>query len=149
MVKKNLVKSALLTLVLLSGLQLRAQLFQRGNLSDTIDVVNYHLHLDVTDPASQTISGKAGIRFTSPVSALSLLTLELKQLQVDSVRFSDETALPFSQTGERLQISLPDPVSPGDTTLVWIYYHGQPFHEAWGGFHFAGSYAFNLGARAR
>lgn len=145
MVKKNLVKSALLTLVLLLGLQLQAQIFQRSNLSDTIDVVNYHLYLDITDPASQTISGRAGIRFTSPVSSLSMLTLELKQLQVDSVQFEDNTDLPFTHTGERLLIGLPGPVFPGDTTLVWVYYHGQPFHEAWGGFHFAGSYAFNLG----
>ncbi|MDZ7776575.1 MAG: hypothetical protein U5L09_13675 [Bacteroidales bacterium] len=34
---------------------------------------------------------------------------------------------------------------PGEAVTLDIYYHGAPFSEAWGGFHFAGNYAFNLG----
>ncbi|MBK9357404.1 MAG: hypothetical protein IPN08_08485 [Bacteroidales bacterium] len=53
--------------------------------------------------------------------------------------------LDFTHTGDQLRIDLGQNTNPGDTLLVWVYYHGQPFHESLGGFHFAGTYAFNLG----
>lgn len=134
-----------LTLMLVQGLQLSAENPPRGAISDTIDVVNYELHLSVTGLTQQLISGKSGIRFTTPLDDITQLTLELKQLQVDSVQSEEATMLDFEHSGEILRVTLPEPLSAGDTALVWIYYHGQPFHESWGGFHFAGSYAFNLG----
>jgi aminopeptidase N len=42
-------------------------------------------------------------------------------------------------------ITLPQSFSPGDTVAVKVFYHGVPFNESWGGFHFSGEYAFNLG----
>jgi hypothetical protein len=145
MISEFSVKSIVLTLFIMAGLQLNAQNQPSRSLSDSIDVVNYELHLTVTNLSQQNISGQAGIRFTTPVNGITHLPLELKQLQVDSVKSEDEIVLNFSYSGERLLINLSQPVSEGDTALVWIYYHGQPFHEAWGGFHFAGTYAFNLG----
>jgi hypothetical protein len=145
MVRKFPVKSAVLTLCLMAGLQLYAQNSPQGALSDTVDVINYELHLTVTNLAQQTISGQAGIRFTTPLNGLSQLPLELKQLQVDSVKSDNGTSLAFTHSNERILITMDQPVSAGDTSFVWVFYHGQPFHEAWGGFHFSGSYAFNLG----
>jgi len=134
-----------LTLILISGLHLSAQNQHNRAISDTIDVVGYELHLTVTNLSQLVISGRAGIRFTTPLNDIHQLPLELKQLQVDSVKTDEEIMLDFSHTGERLLVDLDQTVVPGDTMLVWIYYHGQPFHESWGGFHFAGTYAFNLG----
>ena len=145
MVRKCPVKSAILTLCLMAGLQLNAQNSTQGVLSDTVDVLNYELHLTVTNLTQQIIAGQAGIRFTTPLTGLNQLPLELKQLQVDSVKSEDGNHLEFIHSGERLLINLSQPVSSGDTGFVRVYFHGQPFHEAWGGFHFAGSYAFNLG----
>ena len=145
MIRKIKVKSLVLTLCLAAGLQVNAQKTTFRALSDTIDVINYELHLTVTNLAQQTISGMAGITFTTPINNLTQLPLELKQLQVDSVRSADENNLEFTHYGERLLVNLDQGISQGDTALVWIYYHGQPFHEAWGGFHFSGMYAFNLG----
>jgi len=135
----------LLTLLSLSGLQLKALAPRIFSLSDTIDVVSYELYLTVTNVAQQSISGQAGIRFTTPLSSQQQLILELLQLQVDSVMNDEGAMLPYSHNGTRLTIDLPAAVGAGDTALVYVYYHGQPFHESWGGFHFSGSYAFNLG----
>lgn len=145
MVRKILFRSVVLTLFLVPGLHLVAQNLRIPALCDTIDVVNYEIHLTLTDLAQQLISGQTGIRFTTPLSEINQLPLELKQLEVDSVKTAGETVLGFSRSGDRLLISLDQSLSAGDTALVWVYYHGQPFHEAWGGFHFSGNYAFNLG----
>lgn len=145
MVRKFQVKSALLTLCLMAGLQLNAQNSPQRALSDTVDVLNYELHLTVTNLTQQIISGQAGIRFTTPLNGLSQLPLELKQLQADSVKTDNGITLAFTHSNERLLITMDQPVLAGDTGFVWVFYHGQPFHEAWGGFHFSGSYAFNLG----
>src|SRR6202007_867109 len=39
------------------------------------------------------------------------------------------------------------PINIGDTIIAKVYYYGKPKQDAsaWGGFYFAGSYAFNLG----
>jgi len=145
MISKVSIKSVVLTLCTLAGLHLMAQNHSNRMLSDTIDVVNYELNLSVTDLSSQTISGKAGIRFTTPLTEINQLILELKQLQVDSVKSDNDVLLGFTHVGNRLSIYLDQAMSVGDTSLVYVFYHGTPFHEAWGGFHFAGSYAFNLG----
>jgi len=145
MISKFTFITVALTHILMTGLHLNAQNQHNRAISDTIDVVSYELHLTVTNLSQQVISGRAGIRFTTPLDGIHQLPLELKQLQVDSVKSDEEIMLGFSHTGERLLVNLDQTVVPGDTLLVWIYYHGQPFHESWGGFHFAGTYAFNLG----
>ncbi len=129
----------------MAGLHLNAQNLNTHAISDTIDVINYELHLTVTNLSQKIISGRSGIRFTTLQQGIHQLPLELKQLQVDSVKSEAEIMLDFTHTGDQLRIDLGQNTNPGDTLLVWVYYHGQPFHESWGGFHFAGTYAFNLG----
>ncbi|MBK6965284.1 MAG: hypothetical protein IPH20_15470 [Bacteroidales bacterium] len=90
---KITVKSVVLTLSLIAGLHLSAQNIHIKALSDTADVVNYELHLTVTNLSQQSISGMAGIRFTTPLNNLTQLPLELKQLQVDSVKSADDNFL--------------------------------------------------------
>ncbi|MFH1119291.1 MAG: M1 family aminopeptidase [Bacteroidota bacterium] len=145
MTSKFSFKSLVLTLIFMSGLHLNAHNLLDPALSDTIDVVKYELHLTVVNLPQQTISGRAGIHFTTPLNGISQLPLELKQLQVDSVKSGAEFMLDFTHSGQRLLVDLDQPVSAGDTSLVWVFYHGQPFHESWGGFHFSEAYAFNLG----
>lgn len=137
--------SVALTLILLTGLQLTAQKTQAPALSDTIDVTHYGLHLTVTDFTNHIITGQAQVTFTTPLNNIHFLPLELKQLQVDSVKNADNIQLSFTHTGDLLRISLDEAISVNDTSMVVVYYHGTPFHESWGGFHFSGSYAFNLG----
>lgn len=134
---------AALTLILMQGLQSHAQ--QTPVQCDTIDALSYDLYLTVTDLPSQTISGKAGIRFTTSCQNTGIVKLNLLQLQVDSVKSESGQALSYTHQNDELTVTLQQPVSGGDTAWIHVWYHGIPFHEAWGGFHFSGSYAFNLG----
>lgn len=136
---------AALTLNLCTGLHTAAQNMNENLLNDTVDVVSYSINLSVVNLSSQQIQGMTEVRFTTPLSNISYLPLALKQLQVDSVKTDSYGPLNYTHTADLLHIQLGQPISAGDTSLVRIYYHGVPFHESWGGFHFSGSYAFNLG----
>ncbi len=114
-------------------------------LSDTIDVVHYGINLDVLNLTAKTLYGRTDVKFVVKQPSVQNVTLELKQLQVDSVKTLQNEMLTFTRTGDRLSINLTAPVTPADTTVLKIWYHGIPFSESWGGFHFAGTYAFNLG----
>ncbi len=136
---------AALTLYLCIGLHAKAQKMGPTAMNDTADVVSYAINLTVVNLLSQQIQGMTEVSFTTPLSSISHLPLTLKQLQVDSVKSENDELLNFSHIADNLRIQLNQPLSAGDTNMVRIYYQGVPFHESWGGFHFSGSYAFNLG----
>lgn len=120
-----------------------AQYLNQG-IGDTIHAIHYGIHLDEINTSEQTIAGYAEIEITPLVSGLNYIPLELLDLTTDSV-FVDQNPASFDHINERLTIFLDTPINTSDTVIVKVYYHGQPFHEAWGGFHFSGDYAFNLG----
>ena len=112
---------------------------------DTLDVVHYDISLSVTNMTTRVISGKTEVTFTVKQPSVNAITLELKQLQVDSVKSLQGIHLEYTHSGNRLSVILPATMSPNDTSLVTIWYHGVPFSEGWGGFQFSGNYAYNLG----
>lgn len=114
--------------------------------SDTIDILNYHINLDITDVASSSISGFTTVTFTPKLNNVSSINLDLLQLIVDSVTHNNN-ALTWTYNDTLLQISLPASYSPSDTEQVNVYYHGSPQMDqsGWGGFYFQAGYAFNLG----
>lgn len=112
---------------------------------DTVDVVKYDIDLSVLNFTSRIINGNTGIEFVVKQPSVQVIPMELKQLQVDSVKNEAGEPLAFSRQGDYLRITLSSPAEPADTTKVNVFYHGVPFSESWGGFHFAGNYAFNLG----
>ncbi|MCK4569092.1 MAG: T9SS type A sorting domain-containing protein [Bacteroidales bacterium] len=112
---------------------------------DTIHAVKYLIDLQEVDMVAKTITANTTITLNPLVDNLDIFQLQLMQLTVDSVFVDQIKITNFTHEDEILNIPLMVPVSPGDTTDVKVYYHGQPFHESWGGFHYSGSYAFNLG----
>ncbi len=118
---------------------------QNGNkIGDTIHAIHYAIHLTEINTANHTIVGHTLVRVVPLVEGITSIPLELKDLTVDSVFVSDQQAV-FNHTGELIRIQLAASAGTTDTLLLTVYYHGQPFHENWGGFHFSGDYAFNLG----
>jgi hypothetical protein len=109
------------------------------------NVTHYEIRLDVLDFSSRVVYGETTVIFTASSSAIDTLRLELRQLTVDSVFLDTQQPVSFSHQGDHLHISLPLPVPPGDTAAITVFYHGLPYHEGWGGFHFSGQNAFNLG----
>jgi len=109
-------------------------------LSDSIDVLNYELHLDVTDYSGQTISGYAILTITPKVDGLLNVALELWSLIIDSVK-SNSAVYSFSgysYDGYSLDITSATTLNKTDTFDLMIAYHGNPVVDptGWGGFLF-------------
>ncbi|MFA8300026.1 MAG: M1 family aminopeptidase [Hyphomicrobiales bacterium] len=117
--------------------------FRTSTLSDTLDVQTYDIHIKDVDFNNKSIEGYAKLNIKNKVEVLETLQLELKDLQVTQVKVSDVDVNDFSQKGNRIIIPLTNKSEKEYTVEVW--YEGNPFSEDWGGFHFSGEYAFNLG----
>jgi len=114
--------------------------------SDTINILNYAINLDITDLAGQTISGKAEITLTANIDNVSILHLDLLKLNIDSITQSG-SVLSYTYNDTLISINLSAPLNWGDTSKVTVYYNGNPKKDPsnWGGFYFQSGYAFNLG----
>ncbi len=112
---------------------------------DSIHAVKYVIDLEEVDPDTKTITANTTITLLPLVNMLDIIQLQLMDLTVDSVFVNMVKNTSFTHTNEIINIPLTAPISPGDTTDVVVYYHGVPFHESWGGYHFDGTYSFNLG----
>jgi len=132
-------KKILFLCILFGTLSLNAQ-----NIGDSLHAVHYNIHLNEINLQDKTIEGFTTVTIVPLSDNISGLSLQLIQLDVDSVFINGEINS-FTHEDGVIIMSLTENISTGDTLEVSIYYHGQPFHESWGGFHFAGDYAFNLG----
>lgn len=112
---------------------------------DTIHAIKYVIELQEVNMATQTITANTTLTLIPLVDNLNIFQLQLMELTVDSVFVDQIEVTGFTHANEILHIPLSVPVSAGDTSEVQVYYHGEPFHEDWGGFHYSGNYAFNLG----
>lgn len=114
--------------------------------SDTIDILNYSIDLNITNFTSKVISGSCTVRFAAKVNGVNQLDLDLLKLSVDSVKQHDSlVAISYNDT--LLKTNLLHVLSVSDTDSVTVYYHGVPQQDAtgWGGFYFSTTYAYNLG----
>lgn len=113
---------------------------------DTIDVTHYSIHLYTIDFQNHEIDAATNLRTTTSYNNVDEIKLQLKALTVDSLFVEGLQVSNYTHTGFDLTIPLDTPINPGDTLEIRVRYHGSPYHEAWGGFHFSGTnYAFNLG----
>ena len=114
--------------------------------SDTIDVLNYKVKLDITDFNTGNIYGSSNISFVSKQPIVSSITFDLLKLTIDSVK-SNGLSTFFSYNDTLLIIQLLNSLSIGDTGKVDIFYHGIPQQDAsgWGGWYKQNDYVYNLG----
>jgi len=116
--------------------------------ADTLHVHHYDLNIDSINFSAKSIQARATLTLVNLINNPALFKLDLESLVVDSV-INESNAMPmlFSQSGVKLNITAPNPLMALDTTILSIYYHGQPMKDVsgWGGFYFSGSFAFNLG----
>ncbi len=121
------------------------QSFERSLLSDTLDALSYEIHLNEINTSFKTIDAYTIVNLMSKVDNLDEIKLELLDLTVDGVFVDNQPIADFEHNSPWLVIPLSTPMNTGDEAEVRVEYHGEPFYEGWGGFHFSGSYAFNLG----
>jgi aminopeptidase N len=99
------------------------------------DATYYHLHLDVRFQPSY-LHGETLVqgRATGP---LDVLRLDLSSnLTVDSVLAEGGGHLAFSHSQNLLNISLPDPLTEGQSVAVRVFYQGLPAQTGFGSFVF-------------
>ncbi|MBN4065788.1 T9SS type A sorting domain-containing protein [Candidatus Amoebophilus asiaticus] len=122
------------------------KLLADNSRSDTIDILDYKISLDITDFAGKTIDGNCVIRLTPKLNSINKLYFDLLTLTADSVKLNGSN-LSFSHNDPLIVVNLASSLNIGDTVEITIYYQGVPQKDAsgWGGFYFSGSYAFNLG----
>lgn len=117
--------------------------FGRSAVADSVDALHYKIHINAIDFTAKSIQAVAEITLR-PKVVLQYIPLEMKALQVSTVLLNNQS-LSFTQQGDILRINAGQLYTPNDTLILTITYGGVPFHESWGGFHFSGNYAFNLG----
>ncbi len=119
--------------------------FEKSWISDTLDALSYNIHIDSFDFSNHQIIAHTDVELSSKINNVNHIDLELMDLTVDEVKVDGTIVSNFEHTGTILSIPLSAPINSGDEVTVSVSYHGEPFHEDWGGFHWSGSYAFNLG----
>ena len=119
--------------------------FEKSMISDTLDALSYTIYLNSFDFANHEISARTDVELASKIDNLDQITLELMDLVVDEVKVNGTIVPNFQHEGFYLIIPLTSMMNLGDVATVSVTYHGEPFHEDWGGFHWSGQYAFNLG----
>lgn len=114
--------------------------------SDTLDVLDYQIKLDLTAMLSKEIKASCKVSFESKMNDVKGISLDLLQLTVDSVKFNDQN-LDFTYNDTLLRIDFLAPLNAGDQSSVIVYYKGAPVTDpsGFGGFYFQGDYAYNLG----
>lgn len=120
--------------------------FNEENLrSDTIDVINYDIHLEVTDFGGKTLNGHTNIGIQAKM-ATSVLNLDLLGFTVTEVKMNGVN-LNFNYNDTLLHINLGATLITGDTATISVHYNGTTKLDpsGWGGFYYGNDYAFNLG----
>lgn len=113
--------------------------------SDTVDIRNYNITLNITDFSTNVITGNTTLTFAPKINGVTQLRLDLLELTVDSV-YMNGTPVTHSHNDTLIHIILDMTYNIGDTQSVTVYYHGTPVADAsWGGFYFQSGYAYNMG----
>lgn len=114
--------------------------------SDTFDIINYKINLDLTRSSQQILSGECTVFFKALMDDIDYLALDLEQLEVSEVKFGDNP-VDFIHTGPYLRIDLDSILDKEQVYDVTVKYSGKPMTSAsgFGGFYFENGYAYNLG----
>lgn len=114
--------------------------------SDSLDVLHYHINLNITSVTSSPISGYTELRVVPKMNGITTLNLDLLKMTVDSILMNGN-ALTYNYNDTLLKINLGNAFNLGDTMLIKVAYHGIPQNDpsGFGGFSFSAGYAYNLG----
>ncbi len=124
----------------------KAAIVASNSRSDTIDILNFDVNLEVIEFTPGIIRGWCGVRFSPKMDDVDYLALDLLELTIDSITM-DGNMVNYAYDGLLLEISLPTVMNTGDEGEVKVYYHGEPEVDpsGFGGFDFNSNYAYNLG----
>ncbi len=147
---KKILIPAILLIFFSCGLSAQEKSLKKTkSLSDTIDVINYGINLNIVHLSTKKISGFTKLKLIPKANNTNIVSLDLLKLTVDSVFFENTKITAYNYNDTLLQIPLPYPINITDTSNVIVFYHGYPQMDAsgWGGFYFNSdsTFAYNLG----
>jgi aminopeptidase N len=118
---------------------------QKLTYRDSVDVIHYHIKLDLSDLKNPVLKGETSLSITPVFNLLQSIALDLQGLQVDKVFFGKKEQK-FTHKNNILRIKLKKALKKGQIQELTVFYHGKPQKDAsWGGFFITGTYAFNYG----
>lgn len=114
--------------------------------SDTFDIINYKINLDLTKTAQKILSGVCTVTFKALMDDVNYVALDLEQLVVSEVRYGEDS-IGFTHNGSYLRIDFDSILDKDLVYEVTVSYSGTPMTSAsgFGGFYFEDGYAYNLG----
>ena len=113
---------------------------------DSIDILHYDIHLDVTDFTTFQLYAHTKVHFRPKVNGISFIDLDLIGLGVDSIIGPSGNLLTHTPLTLGHRINLGTTYNLGDTTSLEVYYHGAPISDPnFGGFYFNSQFAFAVG----
>lgn len=114
--------------------------------SDTFDLLHIAVNLDIIDFTTETINGYTDITFSPKLDDISVLVLDLRSFNIDSITLNGQTTT-YDYDDFTLNVNLPAPFAIGETAQVRVYYNGHPLTDSggFGGLDFSDNYAYNLG----
>lgn len=112
--------------------------------SDSLDLLQTIIELDLSDMANQRITANCRQIFTPKVAGVPEIRLDLEALTVDSVHLDGQKTA-FTHQNKVVRVVFPAAMNPSDTAEVRVFYRGKPVTTSWGGFYFQSGYAYNLG----
>lgn len=117
--------------------------YTQSSYRQYLDVIHYHLSINLTEIDKDEINGVAEIKLTVNTNTAKPLKLDLlSPLIVDSI-IVDKQKIAFTHKNI---IEADKSIKSGDTIDIVVYYHGKPAKdERWGGFFIQSGYAFNYG----
>lgn len=114
--------------------------------SDTFDIVNYRICIDVTDFNYKILQGRCDIDFFTKIPGMNHITFDLLEMKVDSIKMGYEKLI-FDYKSPFLKVFFNNNLLLNDTIKVSVYYNGKSKIDpsGFGGFYFENNYAYNLG----
>ncbi|MEO6190633.1 MAG: M1 family aminopeptidase, partial [Saprospiraceae bacterium] len=113
--------------------------------SDSIDISNYNIYLNVTQVSAKSISAHTLVSFRTKLNDLESMTLDLKDLSVDSILYKGNK-INFNYDKSIIVLFFGEKLTKDSKTSVEIFYHGIPSRDpVWGGVYFVDKYIYNLG----
>lgn len=138
---------SILFCTLFSLITLKTANAQEPGRSDTLDVLNYGIHLNINDFTNKTIQGYTTIKTTFKQTNINQVNFDLLALTVDSIYIGNTKHTNYLYNDTLISILLATTANPTDTLTFTIYYHGAPVIDpsTWGGFYYTANTAYNLG----
>lgn len=115
--------------------------------SDTFDILDYDLTIDLTNFKLAQLIGKALITFKPKIAGNQILNLDLLNLTIDSIKYMDGSSSSYTYRSPLLTVKFPEELEVDSTYQVTVFYHGRPTTSpsGFGGFYFEDGIAYNLG----